>query len=99
MAQFTPDYEHLYMQEDLSDVTLAIRDENETTGAAGQKRKRKSTARTLPGHCVLLLGHSGYCKAKVNPTMHQHVCIISGYARRSHAVADNPQPSTRHSML
>jgi hypothetical protein len=56
MAQFTPDYEHLYMQEEFSDVKLVIRDENETA-AAGQKRKRKSTARTLPGHCLLLLGH------------------------------------------
>jgi hypothetical protein len=65
MAHFTPDYERLYMQEEFSDVKLVIVDENETTQAAGQKRKRKSTARTLPGHCLLLLGHSGYCEAKV----------------------------------
>lgn len=64
MAQFTPDYEHLYMQEEFSDVKLVIKDEIETA-AAGQKRRRKSTARTIPGHCLLLLGHSGYCKAKV----------------------------------
>uniref|UniRef100_A0A383W349 BACK domain-containing protein n=1 Tax=Tetradesmus obliquus TaxID=3088 RepID=A0A383W349_TETOB len=64
MAQFTPDYEHLYMQEEFSDVKLVIKDESETT-AAGQKRRRKSTARTIPGHCLLLLGHSGYCKAKL----------------------------------
>jgi hypothetical protein len=65
MAHFTTDYEDLYMQEEFSDVTLVIRDENETAGAAGQKRKRKSSARTLPGHCLLLRGYSGYCKAKV----------------------------------
>ncbi|WIA20819.1 hypothetical protein OEZ85_005174 [Tetradesmus obliquus] len=64
MSQFTPDYEHLYMQEKLADVKLVIKDENEAA-AAGQKRKRKSTARTLPGHGLLLLGHSGYCKAKL----------------------------------
>ncbi|WIA20820.1 hypothetical protein OEZ85_005175 [Tetradesmus obliquus] len=64
MAQFKPDYEHLYMQEEFSDVKLVIKDESETT-AAGQKRRRKSTARTIPGHCLLLLGHSGYCKAKL----------------------------------
>jgi hypothetical protein len=66
MTHFVPDYEHLYLQEEYSDVTLVISDENEAAAAAGQKRKRKSTARTVPGHCVLLLGHSGYCKAKVN---------------------------------
>jgi hypothetical protein len=65
MAHFTPDYEHLYMQEEFADVQLVIQDESEAT-TAGQKRKRKATAHTLPGHCVLLLGHSGYCKAKAS---------------------------------
>jgi hypothetical protein len=57
------------MQEEFSDVKPVIVDENETSKAAGQKRKRTSllsSARTLPGHCLLLLGHSGYCEAKVN---------------------------------
>jgi hypothetical protein len=65
MAHFTPDYEHLYMQEEFSDVTLVIQDERDAT-SAGAKRKRKTNVRTMPGHCLLLLGHSGYCKTKAS---------------------------------
>lgn len=94
MSQFTPDYEHLYMQEKLADVKLVIKDENEAA-AAGQKRKRKSTARTLPGHGLLLLGHSGYCKAKVR------LCFqLSPSPQHDMDVQlDLLQPGTHQSML
>jgi hypothetical protein len=72
---FEPNYEDYYLQEKLSDVILLVLAEDST----GHKRKRDdaeaetmaldaapSSSLRFPGHSMVLLAFSNYCKAKVS---------------------------------
>jgi hypothetical protein len=55
-----PNYEEYFMQETLSDVSIVIVEETTAVDEAEQ--------RLLPGHSMVLVAFSSYCKAKVKAT-------------------------------
>jgi hypothetical protein len=55
---FVPNNEEYYLQERHSDVAISITDETAAPGDA-------ALARRLPGHSMVLVAFSSYCKAKV----------------------------------
>ena len=56
-----PDLAEFFDTETLSDVKLLLFEEAD----AGTKGKRKREEITLPGHSMVLVAFSTYCKAKV----------------------------------
>ncbi|KAF6262080.1 hypothetical protein COO60DRAFT_1458818 [Scenedesmus sp. NREL 46B-D3] len=57
-----PDYEEYYSQETHSDVSIVITDEEASSEEAAVERR-------LPGHIMVLVAFSKYCKAKAKPTI------------------------------
>lgn len=67
VAKFAADFESCFSKKKLSDVTLVLREEDRRerelysvvvkTGSTG--------VITLPGHSMVLLAYSGFCKTKV----------------------------------
>jgi hypothetical protein len=58
LSLFVPDYEEFFLQETHSDVCIVIVEEATALDAARR--------RLLPGHSMVLVAFSSYCKAKVN---------------------------------
>lgn len=64
MVDFAADFESYFLNEKLSDVSLVLREED------GRKRRRRSVKDhdeeiVLPGHSMVLLASSGFCRTKV----------------------------------
>lgn len=59
---FVPDYDDYFRQETHSDVSLLITDDAAVSGDA-------SLARRLPGHSMVLVPFSDYCRAKVKQAL------------------------------
>jgi hypothetical protein len=60
LSVLVPNYEEYFLQETHSDVSIVISEEPSSADKAGQ--------RLLPGHGMVLVAYSSYCKAKVNAT-------------------------------
>jgi hypothetical protein len=58
LSVLVPNYEEYFLEEAHSDVSIVIVEEAFAVDMAGQ--------RLLPGHSMVLMAFSGYCKAKVN---------------------------------
>lgn len=60
MASFTPDFGAYYRNERFSDCDIEVLEDN---AEVGEKRKR---GLTIPGHSMVLVAFSNYCKVKVS---------------------------------
>jgi hypothetical protein len=62
-----PDFSSSYGNKHLSDVTLVIYEEpGPDEQSLGTKRAAPAVAEELPGHGVVLIAMSGYCRAAVS---------------------------------